>query len=754
MLEDTGVCAFLADAKINCDIIPTVSSKRQSQYDCPICMESTVSRSTIVFSDFTLHHECFRCKNCSVGLHQVEREKIILKRKDGERFQVYCADCRSSTFFDKIKNTSNQQKLKIYNFFKESTAPSTSYTPSSSFPHESNSAAPSGGGNGYLSSSPGNTSIHVSAVPSSPNLRPSYPIIPVKDEIQNFKFNNGGGGGGGGYKRAPAEGLGPKSMSIGRFQTATSKSYQSSHTLPTSASSNHIDVGAELHAINISHSPHAGSLATYRRPERYKPPLPPTPMEKKERAMEQMKIKNMHQTGIDISPEKGIIITAPGAGGMSTHDPQSPECGTPSNTPPKSMTAPIPVMERTRQYSKALPDIPLQISSRNVSNSVMLAPSGSHPPHTGPHHTRDNDIYNQLNNVNRFKRSQIQNNQTPLPPPPKGRPLPTPPQPQPQPQTTTQSQTQTTTQSQTTTTTTVPSPTLSHRTPPVVSPRNILPPVQQQQQSSNNNKPTPSPTKYLRPPSPMPPPQLPPKTTNNNNNDVLIDNNSNSNNSNSNNSNKTQTSPTTSRVNLVVQQFKQQQQQPNNNNNNGHAPMLQKRSGSEMTIMHKIPGAHYTLRTVPKRDSSGGKQTIVVRKNVSSSNLMAPTNSNNRFKVTPARTNYASTSSTSTTTSTTTQPLPIATATHTQTRQLNKYCTSCKEQLSCTTQLVVVKGHYYHRECFNCAKCHLPLQVSDCTLGGHDGMMSYHSSCLKTSGSGIGVGVATSMSSMEGVLLR
>eukprot|EP01132_Coremiostelium_polycephalum_P002376 gene2376-2938_t len=62
-------------------------------------------------------------------------------------------------------------------------------------------------------------------------------------------------------------------------------------------------------------------------------------------------------------------------------------------------------------------------------------------------------------------------------------------------------------------------------------------------------------------------------------------------------------------------------------------------------------------------------------------------------------------------------------------RRLNKYCFGCKEQLNCTVPIMMANGNYYHLDCFTCFKCQLPLQSDYFFYNGS----LYHISCVQNS---------------------
>eukprot|EP01133_Synstelium_polycarpum_P000420 gene420-497_t len=375
-------CSFLADARLVVDKIPMISSKRQSVYDCPICMESTTSRPSVIYQDNTLHQDCFRCKTCSTGLKGLEQEKIIVKRKDGERIQIYCADCRGNSFFTKLKTTSTQSKQKFYNLFNKN----------------DEQVVQPGGSASMLSVSPQKASvIGQPQLIHNPNLaghaNPTYPVFPVKNEIQNFRFK----------RPPPKDGLGQKSISLGKFQVVNGGGGQGG-TLPL--------------PINGQRQPQAMTLRRQQLVDRNKPPLPPTAGEKAVRIVEQMKQRNIHIPNVH---DQVLADFSVHDGHHQQHNDQddtssSSASSTPSNTPPKSIPL-VSQESRAAQFAKALPEPP-------------GGSSASSPPQSSPFPESRKPLSRPLSSP---KRAIIVSNPAgahlpPLPRIPKGgRPLPVPP---------------------------------------------------------------------------------------------------------------------------------------------------------------------------------------------------------------------------------------------------------------------------------------------------------------------------------------
>ncbi|GAM19518.1 hypothetical protein SAMD00019534_026930 [Acytostelium subglobosum LB1] len=87
-------CQFLSHGQKYCDAIIMESNRPKSRYHCPVCMQSTFGRASLEFSGYIVHQKCFVCGRCGMGLHRLEREKIIIKSNDFQPLKLYCANCR------------------------------------------------------------------------------------------------------------------------------------------------------------------------------------------------------------------------------------------------------------------------------------------------------------------------------------------------------------------------------------------------------------------------------------------------------------------------------------------------------------------------------------------------------------------------------------------------------------------------------------------------------------------------------------
>ncbi|EGG25242.1 hypothetical protein DFA_03490 [Cavenderia fasciculata] len=662
--EDPQQCSFLLGSRDMVDKIQVTSYKRQSVLDCPICMQSTNHHASIEFANYLMHQECFKCKTCGRGLMDFEREKVILKRKDGERIQLYCAECRSGTFLNKLKNTSSHSKQKIYSFFKNLDSEDVnSFFYSSPAIRYSRQQHQLQQMQQQLQQQTKGVNISNPMPLYGSNAAGGYPIIPVKTEIQNYKF-----------KKPPPKDLGGKALSMGRLHPLHN---EKSSTLPSSL---HKTGGSAIFTPKAQSPPPKISSSSFNKslPDRQKPPLPPTPSEMKERAVEQFKQKNIHIHGgyqhVDGDPpsSSSSSTNTPSISPSSSFDEArlhnhlaadttnssaSSANSTPSNTPPATLSLTYQITNETRamQFSKALPEVPF----------LPIKKPGPLPP---------------------------------LPPiPAPGTPASSRPLPIPRPKDTT--------------VVVGVSPSLSPPQSTATSPRSRIvpsrgpsPPTTSNQLVGHNPQPPFVPTK-----KPLPIPKSPSV------NDLLTLNNNN-------NNNITSTTTTTTTTNTTTSISKPPSPIPKLNTPS--PPSLTRESHKQPNININNNNTSSTTTT----NNNNNKDNIVY-----SNNVIIPTNNyytNSRAKPASPRTNnYKPTtprggggggggksllSPPSSSVTANKSPLSLSPDSSLSPRRLNKHCFKCKVPLVPTDDITVSERKYYHYTCFEKDKAAKQQQCTKC----------------------------------------
>ncbi|KAF2078385.1 hypothetical protein CYY_000368 [Polysphondylium violaceum] len=706
-------CSFLNDAQENADEIIFYSTKTLNKYDCRICTESTISKQSLEISgssssssssflqsqqqQYIIHKDCFKCKACGIPLFDLEKERYVIKKlNDGERIKTYCSDCRSKTLINKIKISSTQSKQKFYAFFKNDDA-GVSHTFSNirSVMNNSSSSQSTSTHNHSSNSSSGGHHNH-----STPNMK-HYPVFPVSGEIRDFKFNTTGAN----VHSLATKKKGPHPNDLGRKSASLTKlnNYSLIPSPPvavpaSNANSNSSTItttntnGQPITTFNIRLNQKtyptitstvtlpSTSVPEFSKPtssnssnskqqqqqqsknDRFKPPLPPTPDERVERAIEQIKKRNINVHTDNVDLQEQLYHQHPTTMSFSAaSSPSSLSSSPQSHSPPSSVSSSptifkdivdTPLLKQSNQYSRPLPCAPKPPSPSSLSPS---------PSFIGSTHSTASKRSHSLGDA-----SENINNTT------------------------------STSFSKTTTNTSgVNAKTTSNDLEIIPSSKsftnNYIPPKYSPRRANESNQSSNNPAAVKNSPREASPPTVQSNQQQNHRPLPVIP--------------KAVSSSTT--------YYSKSIDIPTGKAKTPPSVSPRKKDLSPSSTTTTTPPVESTSTTTTTKSTTSNRPLPKPSNNSLKLNTHKSNNTNNNGKTmgSPRKQLLPTPNpTTSTSTSPSTSPSPLSSPESKSPRRLNRFCFNCKEELNCKVPLMMANNNYYHQHCFTCTKCNNTLQ--------------------------------------------